>query len=252
MNKTIVFLCCLTLLAGSFSLVPAQQRKRRPAKPAPVQTTAPPLVMLGPVFHDCRTIDAPAEVTIGTSGELLLGGKAVEKAGFVAELTNYICDKAPDEQVVYINAAAETPFQYVTEVMRLGRKIEVDDYVLVGAGESTGRLKIPYNEPKEPRVKSKPYVHALIVALAADGALELNGKPETLDSLVAKLRRTFAVRGQKRIYMAGSRDVEKTVFIYGRAGTRFGDVRRLVREIEKTGADPIGLDIDDGYPLTIF
>ena len=154
-----------------------------------------------------------------------------------------------------LNRARNTPFSFIAEAARSGREIEVDDVILTldnYEGLTTDKLKISLEEPERTKKKIKAYPLMLTAAISPDGKLELNSKPQTPESIAKVISQTFETRKKKRIFIQGSDEVEKTVFVYARPNTKFGDVLNLIKEIEKTGAYPIGLDVDDYYPKVIF
>jgi biopolymer transport protein ExbD len=105
-----------------------------------------------------------------------------------------------------------------------------------------------------------PNVHTLVVAIEADRTLRLNGLTEdmgTIDDpakLQAKLVWLFAERTKNRAYRADmltridlpeALRIEKTVFIKAPRHVSYGEVARLIDGVKGTGADPIGLQLDD-------
>lgn len=100
----------------------------------------------------------------------------------------------------------------------------------------------------------------LVVAIEADRTLRLNGLTEdmgTIDDpakLQAKLVWLFAERTKNRAYRAEmltridlpeALRIEKTVFIKAPRSISYGEVARLIDGVKGTGADPIGLQLDD-------
>ena len=100
----------------------------------------------------------------------------------------------------------------------------------------------------------------LRVAIENDGKLRLNELTEdmgTIDNptkLQAKLTAVFAERTKNRAYrfelltrtdLPDSMRIQKTVFIKAPRTTSYGEVARLIDGIKGTGADPIGLQLDD-------
>ena len=102
-------------------------------------------------------------------------------------------------------------------------------------------------------------IDTLVVAIEADRTLRLNGLSEmgTLDDpakLQEKLVWLFAERTKNRAYRSDmltrtdlpeSKRIEKTVFIKAPRTIPYGEVARLIDGVKVTGAQPIGLQLDD-------
>lgn len=257
MKKLFYFISTITILLV-FILPSFSQKKRRAAKPKPVERimTAPPIAVQ-PTDANCQPSEEPAMIVISESGNISLGEKQIKKTDIPQELANFYCGKLLFDQVVYIKADENTQYDQIAEVLKYTRKLDyLDDVVLMLDSETkieTGGLKVPAEEDEEPSNK-KVKAHSLLltIAILPDGKTELNGKPQTVESIKQLLGQTFETRKKKRIYIEGSLEVEKTVFIYGQSQTKFGEIVKIIKEIEKTGAFPIGLDIDDYYLNVVF
>ena len=115
--------------------------------------------------------------------------------------------------------------------------------------------------PEEPhnRTDIQPNDRTLVVTIEPDRTLKLNsltdmGTVDDLSPLVAKLVTTFAERTRNRAYrsdmltridLPDSQRVEKTVFIKAPRGMRYGEVMQVMDGLKGTGAEPIGLQLDD-------
>ena len=115
--------------------------------------------------------------------------------------------------------------------------------------------------PEEPLYRSdvQAHIYTLVVTIEPDRTLKLNGVTDmgTVDDptpLVAKLVATFAERTKNRAYrsdmlvradLPDSRRVEKTVFIKAPRNIKYGEVARVMDGLKGSGADPIGLQLDD-------
>jgi biopolymer transport protein ExbD len=117
--------------------------------------------------------------------------------------------------------------------------------------------KVP--SPPDGRVYP-PNINTLVVAIEADRTLRLNGLTDdmgTVDDpgkLQAKLVWLFAERTKNRSYRSDmlarfdlpeAMRIEKTVFIKAPRSISYGEVARLIDGLKGTGADPIGLQLDD-------
>lgn len=254
MKRIIISFCFLLFIISGFSVDSFAQKVKKITKKRPPQTY---IILARPddLIQNCQPIEEIANLKISQYGELILGANKVEKANLTKILTNYICGKIPPEQIVHIEADPNLPFSILTETIRLSRKAMVDSFGLkiIGDASSENMVKVPMEDREfssTKKVKASPL--ALFVSISPDGTLKLNSKTETLDSLKEKLKTVFQIRKQKRIYILGSNEVEKTVFIYADGTVKFAEILNLIREIEKIGAYPIGIDVDNFFLRQIF
>lgn len=105
----------------------------------------------------------------------------------------------------------------------------------------------------------KPSELTLVVTIELDRTLKLNSLPDmgTVDNLSplnAKLISLFEERKRNHAYRADlltrvdlpeDRRIEKTVFIKAPRSISYGEVARVLDGLKATGADPIGLQLDD-------
>lgn len=117
--------------------------------------------------------------------------------------------------------------------------------------------KIP-QEPKD-LIDVKPNDLSLVVALDSDLSLALNnekdlGNVNDAEKLVTKLRETFQIRKENRVYsdnlamktdLTEDERIEKTVFIKAPKGTAYGNVTKVIDAVKMSGAQPISLQIDE-------
>lgn len=113
---------------------------------------------------------------------------------------------------------------------------------------------VPHNNPE-----IRPHDHTLVVTIDPDRTLKLNnlsemGTVDDLSPLSSKLRSIFEERTRLRAYrveMLARLDVpehqriEKTVFIKAPRSIPYGEVMRVFDGLKATGAQPIGLQLDD-------
>ena len=102
--------------------------------------------------------------------------------------------------------------------------------------------KLP-SEPTEMDRDLKPHPHTLVVTIQADRTLKLNemtnmGTIYDLSPLALKLRETFEERVRNHVD-------QKTVFIKAPRHLPYGDVVHVLDGLKATGAQPIGLQLDD-------
>jgi biopolymer transport protein ExbD len=118
--------------------------------------------------------------------------------------------------------------------------------------------KLPSVPQKEER-DLRPDPLTLVVTIEPDRTLKLNGLTNMgtvydLTPLALKLKTVFEERIKNRAYrhdMVSRTDlsemerIQKTVFIKAPRTLPYGDVTRLLDGLKATGADPIGLQLDD-------
>ena len=102
-------------------------------------------------------------------------------------------------------------------------------------------------------------VHTLVVTIELDRTLKLNhlsdmGTVDDVSKLNAKLVALFEERRKNRAYRPGmatrvdlpeSERIEKTVFIKAPRIIPYGEVARVLDGLKGSGANPIGLQLDD-------
>ena len=117
--------------------------------------------------------------------------------------------------------------------------------------------KVPAEPHANPRIE--PGLYTLVVTIQPDRTLKLNhltdmGTVDDLTPLSAKLLAVFEERVRNRAYrldMASRLDlpdhlrIERTVFIKAPRTIPYGEVARVLDGLKGTGADPIGLQLDD-------
>jgi len=117
--------------------------------------------------------------------------------------------------------------------------------------------KTPSPPNNDPNVHPPPL--GLVVTIEPDRTLKLNhlsdmGTIDDLSPLTAKLKTVFEERLQNRAYRADmvartdvpeQQRIEKTVFIKAPRSISYGEVARVLDGLKGTGADPIGLQLDD-------
>jgi biopolymer transport protein ExbD len=117
--------------------------------------------------------------------------------------------------------------------------------------------KLPSEPLNDPRVK--PNIDTLVVTIEPDRTLKLNavtdlGTVDDMSKLSAKLVAVFEERSRNRVYRGDMQTridlperlrIEKTVFIKAPRSMPYGEVMRVMDGLKGTGADPIGLQLDD-------
>ena len=118
--------------------------------------------------------------------------------------------------------------------------------------------KVPSPPDNDPRVTPNPLT--LVVTVQPDRTLKLNqlkddvGTIDDQSKLNSMLVSLFADRMRNRVYrtdlaaridLPESMRIEKTLFIKAPRNLPYGEVARLMDGLKATGADPIGLQLDD-------
>jgi biopolymer transport protein ExbD len=117
--------------------------------------------------------------------------------------------------------------------------------------------KVPAQPDNLPNVR--PNDLTLVVTIEPDRTLRLNrlsdmGTIDDPSKLTSRLVSLFAERTRNRVYRPDMSSrinlpehlrIEKTVFIKAPRGIPYGEVARLMDALKGTGADPIGLQLDD-------
>ena len=100
--------------------------------------------------------------------------------------------------------------------------------------------------PTPPIKRDLPsHIDTLVVTIQPDRTLKLNnetnmGTVDDVSPLALTLTKVFEARTRNYSYRP-----EKTVFIKAPRHLRYGDVTRVMDGLKATGADPIGLQLDD-------
>lgn len=194
----------------------------------------------------------PIVVRLATDNQFFLNENKIAFGSLSGEITKRIAAKNPEDEIVYIVGKSDVGFKRIVQILKFGRQAENDDFGLIVADESETRdvskaekVKIVLEEYNPKTDKPSPLF--LGVALGANGKIALNAKPHTPETLAAELRRTFEQRKQKKIYIAGSTDVDKTVFVKAALSAKYGDVMKIIELVRNAGAYPIAVEID-GLP----
>ncbi|HJP93140.1 MAG TPA: biopolymer transporter ExbD [Pyrinomonadaceae bacterium] len=111
--------------------------------------------------------------------------------------------------------------------------------------------------------QNNPQIHpgelTLVVTIELDRTLKLNqladmGTVDNLSPLISKLITTFQDRARNHAYredmilrpdIPEEQRIEKTVFIKAPRSITYGEVARVLDGLKGTGAEPIGLQLDD-------
>jgi len=113
-------------------------------------------------------------------------------------------------------------------------------------------------DPNEDLSKLKPNPLTLVVSISNDLQLKLNqdsiGSVNDTAPLGLRLTQLFQQRKQTRAFKPGMETrsdlpdeerLEKTVFVKAPRSVKYGDVVKVIDAIKGSGANPIGLQVDD-------
>jgi biopolymer transport protein ExbD len=110
--------------------------------------------------------------------------------------------------------------------------------------------KVPA-EPKPEDAQSNPRPNPLTLVVTIDNnqKVKLNsedmGDVTDTSQLSTKLAQTFKDRENGGVFREGTNEVEKTIFIKAPRAAKYTDVVKVIDAVKATGAQPIGLQIDD-------
>jgi biopolymer transport protein ExbD len=187
----------------------------------------------------------PIIVEVGSEGSYKLDSKRLLSDELSRHLDAIMDTRMPGERRVFIASEGETPFKRIADLMLLGRRLEIDDYLFTEHSSATtaaAPVKIVLEEPEATR--PTPGAGFLGIDLLESGQFSLNGKPKNDAGLVAALKAAFDRRRRNRVYIEGERRVDKTVFVRAKALTKYADLLRVLRLVQSTGAYPIAVEID--------
>jgi biopolymer transport protein ExbD len=110
--------------------------------------------------------------------------------------------------------------------------------------------KVPA-EPKPEDANNPPRPNPLTLVVQVDTNLKIKLNTEDMGNvtdtspLSARLTQIFKEREQNGVFREGTNEVEKTLFVKAPRAIRYNDVVKVIDAIKVTGAQPIGLQIDD-------
>lgn len=166
-----------------------------------------------------------------------VGSESFSYEMLLQRLDSWMNTRMPGDRVVAVTADPLTRFSRIVDLLMVGRKLEEDSFSF-----SDVPVKIVLEEPegKEP----KPGRLFLRVEMSKTGTMSLNGRIHNESSLVSALKSIFATRKRQRVFIQGSKDVDKTVFVKVPLSTTHDDFVKLLRIVHSSGAFPIGIQID--------
>ena len=149
---------------------------------------------------------------------------------------------------VTVESANSADFSDVLRVLRTVRDLGAKPLSLKVAGaDGNFMVMIPISaDADEDIVKLRPNPLTLVVRVAADHRLYLNGElQKSQPALLARLRQIFRQRKEMKVYRPGSNEIEATLFLKPYPDLSFAAVIELLGALHRVGADPLGLQVDD-------
>ena len=130
---------------------------------------------------------------------------------------------------------------------------------MVAAPLKPSRFMAKVPSPPQPQQDLKPNIWTLVVTIEPDRTLKLNaldgmGTIDDLTPLNSRLVSLFDERVRNRAFrhdlinrndLPDRARIEKTVFIKAPRTLPYGEVARVIDGLKGSGADPIGLQLDD-------
>lgn len=167
----------------------------------------------------------------------------------------------PAERIVYLKVDAGAKFDHVLSVLRSIREAGI-----IWAGLITEkkpqwkigqkglfRVKLPASEEPLPLgALVRPNPLFLVAGLDESGSLRLNmekvGTISDTGKLEALLSDVLKKRSEEGVFREGTNEIEKTVLLKASGSSSYGDVVKLVDALKGSGADPIGIVLDEPKP----
>lgn len=198
-------------------------------------------------------------IIIGADSKLTLNVQNTEKSdsiGTISDMSSLLdflskstSKKDKTDPLIIIKADPSLNFGSVVDVIRKIRKLNPNK-IKVKMSEN---LADPYvlipDEPLKDNSNVKPNPLTLVVDISSDRKVRLNndnaGDLYNSDALTTYLEKIFKERGEYGVFREGTSTVERTVFIKASRSLRFSEVIRLTETVKRTGATPVGLQIDN-------
>lgn len=196
----------------------------------------------------------PIIVSVDATGRFKLGEKSLIASRLGGALKAALAERIPSERVIYIKAATKVTFSQIVKLLKAGRAIKHGTFGLIVDDKEGDRITgavITKIILETGRAKPKPNPLYLGLGLQRNGRLSLNGEPHTASSLTTRLQGFFKARPENGVYVEGTQDVERTVFLVPSPATTFGAITQAARTVKQAGATPIGIEIDGPRPIVI-
>ena len=182
----------------------------------------------------------------------------ITKEELPAKITAAMEGKTPDMRTVYLKCDVNASYENVLQVFDAIRKADVDRVGLVVIGEKNVddkyqvapvSFRVQLQEPFNPKVIMKPNPLTLVASVDKDGKLSINNEPKgtmpDASRIETTLKNIFLDREGNGVLREGTNEVEKKTYIKASKSTKYGDFIKLVQAVKASGAQPIGIQIDD-------
>lgn len=148
------------------------------------------------------------------------------------------------------SSGGATPNINVTPLIDVLLVLLIIFMVITPSKPSRFEAKVPAEPKPDDRTVAKPNPLTLVVAInKADKKITLNNEPigdvTNTTELTSKLTTIFKDREAQGAFREGTNEVEKTLFIKSPRSLKYGEVVKVIDAIKQSGAQPIGLQIDD-------
>ncbi len=179
---------------------------------------------------------SPISVRIEEAG-YKVESELLSREALVRRLDSWMDTRIPGERVVAVAAEPSIPFSRIVELLKIGRELEEDSFSF-----SDVPVKIVLEEPEG--AEPKPGRFFVRVERNKTGSLTLNGIAHNEDSLVAALKALFVTRKRQRVFIQGTREVDKAVFVKLPLSSTHQELVTMLKIVQSSGAFPIGIQID--------
>lgn len=149
------------------------------------------------------------------------------------------------------SSGGATPSINVTPLIDVLLVLLIIFMVITPSKPSRFEAKVPAEpKPNDNQIVPKPNPLTLVVAInKADKKITLNneaaGDITNTADLTTRLTTIFKDREAQGVFRDGTNEVEKTLFIKSPRSIKYGDVVKVIDAVKQSGAQPIGLQIDD-------
>jgi biopolymer transport protein ExbD len=147
-------------------------------------------------------------------------------------------------------SSGATPNINVTPLIDVLLVLLIIFMVITPMKPSRFEAKVPAEPKPDDQTIAKPNPLTLVVAInKADKKITLNNDPigdvTNTAELTSRLTTIFKDREAQGAFREGTNEVEKTLFIKSPRSIKYGEVVRVIDAVKQSGAQPIGLQIDD-------
>jgi biopolymer transport protein ExbD len=147
-------------------------------------------------------------------------------------------------------SSGATPNINVTPLIDVLLVLLIIFMVITPMKPSRFEAKVPAEPKPDDQTIAKPNPLTLVVAInKADKKITLNNDPvgdvTNTAELTSRLTTIFKDREAQGAFREGTNEVEKTLFIKSPRSVKYGEVVRVIDAVKQSGAQPIGLQIDD-------